>query len=203
MGARLQRRPRRAATAASPPRTINATSSTHPRMAVLPRAPPRAHQPGKVIAVDGSRGGWAVDEGPGGLWAVPARSWRAPLTREALGEPCAGSPPAFRLVCLGAESSSHASVALWVCRLRRAEIGDTPAQALGLFSPARTPWRGRGFQGQVSPCPSLFVLHGQTAPGPHPLPHRVLPHAGVLLAEGFGLSVLRGLFVEFHFFSVG
>lgn len=39
VGARLQRRPRRAATAASPPRTINATSSTHPRMAVLPRAP--------------------------------------------------------------------------------------------------------------------------------------------------------------------
>lgn len=162
--------------------------------------PPRADQPGKVIAVDGSRGGWAV-EGPAGLWAVPAWSWRAPLTREALGEPCAGSPPAFRLVCLGAESSSHASAALWVCRLHRAEIGDTPAQTLGLLSPACTSWRGHGLQGQVSPCPSLFVLHGQTAPGP--LPHCVLPHAGVLLAEGFGLSVLRGLLVEFHFFSVG
>lgn len=111
--------------------------------------------------------------------------------------------PAFCLVCLGAESSSHASVALWVCRLRRAEIGDMPAQTLGLFSPACTPWRGHGFQGQVSPCPSLFVLHGQTAPGPHALPHRVLPHAGVLLAEGFVLSVVWGLLVEFHFFGVG
>lgn len=151
--------------------------------------------------MDGSRGGWAV-EGPASLWAVPARSWRAPLVREALGEPCAGSP-AFCLVCLGAESSSHTLVALWVCRLRRAEIGDMPAQILGLLSPACTPWRGHGLQGQFSPCPSLFVLHGQTAPGPHPLPRLVLPHAGVLLAEGFVLSVLRGLLVEFHFSSVG
>lgn len=141
--------------------------------------------------MDGSRGGWAV-EGPASLWAAPARSWRVPLAREALGEPRGGSP-AFCLVCLGAESSSHTLVALWVCRLCRAETGDTPALTLGLLSPACTPWRGHGLQGQVSPCPNLFILRGQTAPGPCPLPHRVLPHAGVLLV----LSLVRDLLVLF------
>lgn len=59
------------------------------------------------------------------------------------------------------------------------------------------------FTGRFPPAPSLFVLHGQTAPRPHPLPHRVLPHAGALLAERFVLPMVRGLLVEFRFFSVG
>lgn len=91
-------------------------------------------------------------------------------------------------------------MALRVCRLRRAESGDTPAQTLGLRSLARAPRRGCGLQGQVLSCPSLFVLRGPGSPRPlAPSP----PHAhltpGVLLAKALVFSLVQGLLVEFHF----
>lgn len=72
-----------------------------------------------------------------------------------------------------------------------------PAQTLGLLSLAR---RGRGLQGQVPSCPSLFVLRGPGSPRPPaPSPPRARPTQWVLLAEVLVLSLVQGLLVEFHF----
>lgn len=133
--------------------------------------PPSKGRPArKVIAVDGSRGG-------SGTFRVPPAFGQC---QSGAGEPrwrgklwVSPGSPAFCLVCLVAESSSHELVALWVGRLHRAETRDTPAQTLGLLSLACAPWRGRGHQGRVPSCPSLFVLRGPGSPFPTLRP----PHA--------------------------
>lgn len=197
---------RAAAAAASPPRTINATSSTHPGMAVLPRAPPRG-QP----SWEGHCCGWFTWRlgslrVPASLWAVPARSWRAPLRREALGEPRAGSATSlfawFAWVQRELESRPGWLFGFVGCVGQR--LGTRRRRLWDCLVRPRARWRGRGLQGQVSSCPSLFVLHGQTAPrSPSPSPPCAAPCRSAA-CRGVLSSLCCGvLLVEFHFFSVG
>lgn len=159
MGDRLQRQPSPCAATAFQPTTNNKT----PRLQPTPEwpccegPPPEGRPAGKVIAVDGSRGGWAI-EGPTGLRAVPERSWRAPLAREALGEPVPDRQPFA-----------------WFAWLQRARV--TSRWLFGFVGCVgqRPGPLGEAvdFKGRFPPAPACSSCMAQAAPGLWPLPHPV------------------------------
>lgn len=151
----------------SPQRTINATSSTHPGMAVLRRAPPPAPGAGEL----GRSRPWMVHAEAGTLRVLPAG-----LSGGAGAEP---EGPAAVRGKLGVSPCRIASLLLWFAWLQRARVvgrcrfgfggqrpGDTTAQTLGSLGLAQP--RERGSPGCHGPACALRGVPRTSRAGPPP-----------------------------------